>query len=144
MKNYLKISTRYFLMGDDTRRCKCGTASAPCPCKRAFVGQAGKRVGMAAKVHVPGISVGFPLLSVPSGSGLRAAHLSSPSQQLGVGTQPAFPRDEGRGCFPASLSSSCYLTYRNPLHEQDALHHHLSGQAGSSAANHPLLQPRTH
>lgn len=52
----------------------------------------------------------------PVDQGPRVAHLSSPSKQLWGGTQPAFPwADEGGGCFPGSLSYSCYLTYRNTL-----------------------------
>lgn len=94
MKNYLKISTRYFLMGEDTRRCKCGTASASCPCKGAFVEQAVKKDGMAAKVHLTGISVGITLLPVPCGSG----HQSCPS------IQPLKAAVSGR---PASLAQGC-------------------------------------
>lgn len=111
--------------------------------QRGICGAGWERDGMAAKVLLPGISVGFTLLPVPSGSGPQRCPSVQPLKAAVSDPQAAFPRgawaDEGGGCFPGFLTAvpspteTPWAAVLPSLHEQDALHHHLLGKAVSSA-----------
>lgn len=113
----------------------------PVPAKGHLWGRLGRGTGWH-KSSSQG-SLGFTLLPMLSGSGHRAGRLSSPSDQLRVGTWPAFPRDawadERGGSFPGFLTAvtspteTSWAAVLPSLHEQDALHHHMLGKARSSA-----------